>query len=160
LNHLDSRPEKQVITGRQKRIGNDFRYQRGSGANEARYRFTICSYQQPQPGHPTRIQSQRNGGTSRPRGLMRQGRKAPTKRATAGGGESGPFPAKCPRSPLRRFRTLAEVRRRGRVPRIADVRRDEHIVRDVPRTVVVYLSLRCKAAYIFPVQCLDRKSPR
>jgi hypothetical protein len=30
-----------------------------------------------------------------------------------------------------RFRTLAEVRRRGQVPRIADVRRDEHIVRDV-----------------------------
>ena len=31
---------------------------------------------------------------------------------------------------VRRFRTLAEVRRRGQVPRIADLRRGEHIVRD------------------------------
>ena len=34
----------------------------------------------------------------------------------------------------RRFPTLAEVRCRGQVRRIADVRRDEHIVRKVPTT--------------------------
>jgi hypothetical protein len=32
---------------------------------------------------------------------------------------------------LRRFRMLAEVRCRGQVPQIADVRCEEHIVRDV-----------------------------
>jgi hypothetical protein len=37
---------------------------------------------------------------------------------------------------LRRFRTLAEMRWRGEVPRIANLRRDEHTVRDVPETEV------------------------
>jgi hypothetical protein len=37
---------------------------------------------------------------------------------------------------MHRFRTLAEVRCRGPVPRIADFRRDEHIVRDVLEAVL------------------------
>jgi hypothetical protein len=35
LRFLDSRPEKQAITGERKLIGNDFRHQRGSAANKA-----------------------------------------------------------------------------------------------------------------------------
>jgi hypothetical protein len=36
LKFLDSSPGKQVITGRRRRIGNDFRHRRGSRANEGR----------------------------------------------------------------------------------------------------------------------------
>jgi hypothetical protein len=37
LNFLDSGPREQVITGRQKRIGNDFQHQRGSGADRGQH---------------------------------------------------------------------------------------------------------------------------
>ena len=51
LRFLDLRPGKQVITGDRRRIGNDFRHQRRSGANGGRiYGFMIRSYQ----GQPLR----------------------------------------------------------------------------------------------------------
>jgi hypothetical protein len=62
---------------------------------------------------------------------MKSGSRART-RAAAVGSVSGHSPERAPMGAMRRFRTLAEVRCRGQVPRIADLRRDEHIVRDVP----------------------------
>jgi hypothetical protein len=74
LRFLDFRSGKQLVTGRQSRIGNDFRHQRGSGRTRlVRWVHDTFSSRATAPA-PARIQSKRNIGTSRLYGLKRQER--------------------------------------------------------------------------------------
>ena len=80
MKFLESRPGVQAVTGGRRRIGSDFRHQRGSGANEANiwvhYTFssrailaftyrTISPIKEPKLGHPAEFGSGRTVGTSR-----------------------------------------------------------------------------------------------
>ena len=56
LRFLELRPGIQAITGRRRRIGGDFRHQRGSRANGAKIWVHDTFSSRPQLGHPARIQ--------------------------------------------------------------------------------------------------------